>query len=732
MDTHVYAVRVQSEWKWQVTLDVCTDIHYWFERFGGDAGILLLNPPFSLGQAHRVRQLLSPEMIQKYLPFLFSQGSPSLNSAHTQAALAAFAVQIRSMAADCSFNNRKTDNLSLLSISYEMWQEGAFPSLDLQQILYDQVVRALSGRALLAEEIQQLIELLGLDAASTEWRSYVQLAHLQGDAEITSGLMVQERREWRTFWKKSETYLCRRCGSGASHMFWSYCVHCEDECPYCEACLTMGRTRSCSLLVLGNAEGMQHGMLRDQQIAQKSWGTIGKQAVHIAHGKQRMSKAQDKRGQQAERQPVQDMQRSAFEEAYIAPWGLSTAQTAASLEGLRFMEQGSQSAGHGGGGGPLLREKRSPNKPLVSGGASNKFLIWAVTGAGKTEMIFPFIQYEIARGGKVLIATPRKDVVLELRPRIEKAFQGHTVVTLYGGSEQRWEQGDITIATTHQLIRFHAAFDLVIIDEIDAFPYHNNPMLEYAAQKVCKPSGNNILLSATPPSPVRRAVRRGQLAHVKVPVRFHRHPLPVPELVSSPPLHAIVKSGKIPEALLARLQKSLDRGAQLFVFVASIKLVEPMVDMLRHKLRFRAGNASDFHTARESGLNAADTAASARHTPSGGLPIEGTSSKDPLRSEKVLRFRDRDIRVLVTTTILERGVTIPKSDVFIIDADSQLFDDAALVQMSGRAGRSKDDPAGKVYFAAKEKTNSQSEAIKQIKSMNRLARQQGYFKGDNR
>jgi competence protein ComFA len=51
--------------------------------------------------------------------------------------------------------------------------------------------------------------------------------------------------------------------------------------------------------------------------------------------------------------------------------------------------------------------------------------------------------------------------------------------------------------------------------------------------------------------------------------------------------------------------------------------------------------------------------------------------------------------------------------------------------MSGRAGRSKEDPAGKVYFAAKEKTKSQSEAIRQIKNMNRLARKQGYFKGDN-
>ena len=115
-----------------------------------------------------------------------------------------------------------------------------------------------------------------------------------------------------------------------------------------------------------------------------------------------------------------------------------------------------------------------------------QFLLWAVTGAGKTEMIFPLIESCIGRGGRALIATPRRDVVPELDPRIRRAFPETTVVTLYGGSAQRWEQGQITLATTHQLFRFRHAFDLVIIDELDAFPYHNDPMLHYAAEHAGK------------------------------------------------------------------------------------------------------------------------------------------------------------------------------------------------------------------------------------------------------
>jgi competence protein ComFA len=86
------------------------------------------------------------------------------------------------------------------------------------------------------------------------------------------------------------------------------------------------------------------------------------------------------------------------------------------------------------------------------------------------------------------------------------------------------------------------------------------------------------------------------------------------------------------------------------------------------------------------------------------------------------------VRLLVTTTILERGVTIPKSDVFILDADAPIFDAAALVQMAGRSGRSADDPAGHVVFAAREKTRAQAEAVSQIKGMNTLARKKGYLR----
>jgi len=323
------------------------------------------------------------------------------------------------------------------------------------------------------------------------------------------------------------------------------------------------------------------------------------------------------------------------------------------------------------------------------------FLLWAVTGAGKTEMIFPLVESFLRRGGRALIATPRRDVVIELDPRIRRAFPEASVTTLYGGSEQRWERGDITLATTHQLFRFQGAFDLVVIDEMDAFPYDGDPQLHYAAEKSCAAFAFRVLLSATPPRSLQLAARRGRLAHAKVPVRYHRHPLPVPRLIRTVSVSHMLRTGKLPAALVHALGQSLNRGAQIFVFVQRIAYSERFAELLRRKLKFGR--------------------------------IEATSSKDPGRADKVLRFRAGDIRILVTTTILERGVTIPRSDVFIMDADGALFSEAALVQMAGRAGRSADDPAGNVYFFSSERNLSQVRAVRHIRGMNRIARRKGFL-----
>ncbi|MCL9797465.1 DEAD/DEAH box helicase family protein, partial [Frankia sp. AgKG'84/4] len=117
-----------------------------------------------------------------------------------------------------------------------------------------------------------------------------------------------------------------------------------------------------------------------------------------------------------------------------------------------------------------------------------ELLVWAVCGAGKTEVLFHGMETALLAGKRVCIATPRTDVVLELAPRLKKAFPHITVAALYGGSEDRHIMAPLTVTTTHQLFRFQNAFDTIIIDEVDAFPYSMDISLQFAVNKAKKES----------------------------------------------------------------------------------------------------------------------------------------------------------------------------------------------------------------------------------------------------
>lgn len=558
----------------------------------------------------------------------------------------------------------------------------------------DQLIRILAGRSLLPEELEGLMDNAGLGEWKANWKRYVQAGVNLGALQLVPGMEWTARKSWNGSIR--HTLKCRRCGTegfrdmgpdlpalrklgqriqhfvGISSLIktasprsrpvsgepddpvhrkgvnWSVCKECGGLCAYCEECLIMGRIRQCSVLIRGNPVRPTS----PSGCVNPAWEGTGE----------------------------------FFKEPEWVRWGLSPAQKAAAEMGVHFLRETAAKSQ-----GVHSEYSKEPLSVLP------RFLIWAVTGAGKTEMIFPLIEYELAHNRQVLIATPRKDVVLELAPRLVKAFPEFPVVSLFGGSGERWSRGQITLATTHQLMRFYQAFDLVIIDELDAYPYHNNPVLIHAAEVVCKRSGRYVLLSATPPAALQREADRGSLPCVRVPVRYHRHPLPVPQRLVLPQVNHMLRRGQIPGKLKDALAVSLRRGAQVFVFVPKITWVEPLVRLLGRTF-------PDF-------------------------TVKGTSSKDEHRRDAVQGFRDRAFSMLVTTTILERGVTVPKSDVFILGADAALFDEASLVQMAGRAGRSKDDPAGKVFFGSKEWTGSQLRAIHQIQHMNRLAARKGYLLG---
>ncbi|MGN1402421.1 MAG: DEAD/DEAH box helicase [Bacillus sp. (in: firmicutes)] len=318
-------------------------------------------------------------------------------------------------------------------------------------------------------------------------------------------------------------------------------------------------------------------------------------------------------------------------------------------------------------------------------------LVWAVCGAGKTEVLFAGIAAALQKGERVCIATPRTDVVLELAPRMRKAFPHTVMAALYGGSEEKEVCAQLIISTTHQLFRYEKAFDAIIIDEVDAFPYAMDESLQYAASKAVKDQAATIYLTATPSVQMRRRAAAQKISHVMIPARYHRRSIPVPRLRWTGNWRKSFSSDRIPAPILDWYKSKLLNKTPYLLFFPNIDLMIRLLPL--------------FHS----------------HDPD----VEAVHAEDSDRKEKVASLRSGCRLGLLTTTILERGVTIPRLHVAVVGAEEDIFTESALVQIAGRVGRSKEDTVGDIVFFHFGKSTAMIKAVRQINLMNQLARERG-------
>ncbi|MFE8696486.1 DEAD/DEAH box helicase [Cytobacillus sp. FJAT-53684] len=342
--------------------------------------------------------------------------------------------------------------------------------------------------------------------------------------------------------------------------------------------------------------------------------------------------------------------------------------------------------------GSLSDGQQTASKRVVQAINENKEqLVWAVCGAGKTEVLFEGIDAAITAGKRVCLATPRTDVVLELTPRLKKVFPNIQVASLYGGSEDRHLNAPLTITTTHQLLRFYQAFDTVILDEVDAFPYSVDESLQYAVRQSRKTLSSMIYLTATPNEKWQAECIKGKREYVTIPARYHRHPLPVPSFQWCGNWEKGLQKKRLPRNIIQWINKRLDAEKQCLLFIPKIDKMEkilPLIRLLHPK-------------------------------------IEAVHAEDPKRKGKVQAMRNKEIPLLLTTTILERGVTFPNIDVAVLGAEDRIFTESALVQIAGRVGRSAAAPGGEITFFHYGKTDAMIRARKQILQMNEEARKKG-------
>ncbi|WP_025729005.1 DEAD/DEAH box helicase [Atopobacter phocae] len=321
-----------------------------------------------------------------------------------------------------------------------------------------------------------------------------------------------------------------------------------------------------------------------------------------------------------------------------------------------------------------------------------ELLVWAVTGAGKTEMTFKGIQTALNQHQMVCYAAPRVDVTIDLKPRYEAAFHPLTIPIFYGNSEEKSGIAPLMMMTTHQLLRFYHLFDVIIIDEGDAFPSVNNSMLQHAVQQALRPDGVIIWLTATPPQSLMKRVEQGQCQLSILPARYHGHPLVVPTFKWVGNWAKMLDKKSCPLALKLLIKRYLERNIPFLIYLPHIERMLQLEEILKREFK-------------------------TNH-------FTSVSSKDELRQEKVQRMREGEWDFLLTTTILERGVTFKGINVIILGSEHHTFSSEILIQIAGRVGRSVDQPTGEVIFLHHGQSQAMKIARKQIKHLNQLAKKQ--------
>jgi len=296
-------------------------------------------------------------------------------------------------------------------------------------------------------------------------------------------------------------------------------------------------------------------------------------------------------------------------------------------------------------------------------------LLFCVCGAGKTEIVIKSISEYLSKGLKVAYAISRKEVVKELEFRFKQIFKNTNVVAVYGGHHDVL-YGDLIICTTHQLYRYYKNFDLLILDEVDAFPLKGNETLMNIALNSCK--GNLIYSTATINDFLIKYLNKREYKKVELYVRPSNKPLIVPKIIFNFNLINII-------VLFFILKKQ----RKCIIFVPSKKWCVGLYHLfnLFYKCTYVYADLGK-------------------------------------RNENILDFKDEKYNFIFATTVLERGITIRNVDVIICDFIAGVFDESNIIQMSGRVGRGIDNPIGNAYILTNHLSKYQIKSIDYLKVAN--------------
>ncbi|HHO54151.1 MAG TPA: primosomal protein N' [Deltaproteobacteria bacterium] len=227
---------------------------------------------------------------------------------------------------------------------------------------------------------------------------------------------------------------------------------------------------------------------------------------------------------------------------------------------------------------PLNADQRVAVAALSDPEASGTYLLFGVTGSGKTEVFLGAAQSALDRGRQVLVLVPEIGLTPQLVGRFRARF-GDRVAVLHSGltGAQRLAQwrriraGEVDVAVGARSALFAPFRDLglLVVDEEHDDSYKQDEGVSYNARDLAVVLGQRlscpvVLASATPSLESWFNAHRGRYTLLRLPNRATPRPVPQVELVN---LTEDDNAGSdlLAPPVRAALRQTFDRGGQAIV-----------------------------------------------------------------------------------------------------------------------------------------------------------------------
>ena len=225
---------------------------------------------------------------------------------------------------------------------------------------------------------------------------------------------------------------------------------------------------------------------------------------------------------------------------------------------------------------------------IIAGSPGQAFLLWGVTGAGKTEIYLQTSAKVLKDHHSVLILTPEIGLIPQLMDRCRARF-GPRVIQYHSGMRkaervEAWRrcletgqngEGLVAVGTRSAVFLPLERLGLIVLDEEHDGSYkQESPMPCYHARDVArlraKHCGCHLVLGSATPSLeswIRSSHQHGDTVLLRLPERIGRRPLPPVRVVDMRLELAEGHRRLISRALMGRLQSLRQRSEQAVVLI---------------------------------------------------------------------------------------------------------------------------------------------------------------------